>query len=678
MSSFSAAGEPREMDSSTPVPGHRIHYTGDAPWWETGYDSSYSPDNPPGPNFSADQKQEQRKAGLKLLADLRAAYAAGQDSFTISPGDYRFGTKLEAEDSFVLEDMDRDGKTPFRILGYGATLWFDLRPEPAPFVSYMVRLTRCSNITLEGVIIDSDPRGVMEGKITALDFEGNRIQIQPLEGTQLLPYPPVPKNPKRPYHINRFIPFKADGRHIPAYYQIETRVWGPYATVYDHFTTEDGRYWLELKETYLLDTLKNSTWRDVYGSAGTLEIGDMLCVLWSNMKAIYLHDCKQITVRDVKLYSRSFIFEDGYGGNRWINCRFTPRPGTNNLQGGDGGLASDCLVGSVIDGQVNHRTTDDPWNYRAVWRYVDSIEGRRVTFRRAPTTPTRTLWLFERGDKAEFYDVKTKQLIGVFTVDSVEGLTITFQEPLVGVDVDNGAIFPRYQNNGWIVRNCLFLDCFQRFLIHAGDGGLFENNRMERFGSDPIQIHPGRCGEPEGGVPDNLVIRDNVIIDSAVTPSKSAINVIEGGHPIRNLTVRGNLFCNTGRETVKSMRLDGLTIEDNIVVNPFEANPVLPETEWTELPAFTLDRVNGATIRNNTVVRRDSRESIVSAKTSSDVTEANNAVRQDPQETLEARIRELTATHDRDARAILEMVRTEADTLVKSTEKVQPPGKENP
>ena len=216
---------------------------------------------------------------------------------------------------------------------------------------------------------------------------------------------------------------------------------------------------------------------------------------------------------------------------------------------------------------------------------MESIDGQRVTFQRAPTTLTRTLWLFERGDKAEFYDVKTKQLIGVFTVDSADAAarTLTFQEPLDGVEVDDGAIFPRYQNNGWIVRNCLFLDCFQRFLIHAGDGGLFENNRMERFGSDPIQIHPGRCKEPEGGTPDNLVIRNNVIVDSGVTPSKSAISVIEGGRPIRNLTFRGNLFCNTGRETIRSIRLDGLTIEDNIVVNPFEANPLRPETKWTGL-----------------------------------------------------------------------------------------------
>jgi hypothetical protein len=102
-----------------------------------------------------------------------------------------------------------------------------------------------------------------------------------------------------------------------------------------------------------------------------------------------------------------------------------------------------------------------------------------------------------------------------------------------------------------------------------------------------------------------------------------------------------------------------LTIEDNIVVNPFDANPVLPETEWSELPAFTLDRVKGATIRNNIVVRRDSSTAVTCSRSSTNVMEKGNQTRIDLDEALEARIRELTATHDRDARAILKEVRAE-------------------
>jgi hypothetical protein len=91
------------------------------------------------------------------------------------------------------------------------------------------------------------------------------------------------------------------------------------------------------------------------------------------------------------------------------------------------------------------------------------------------------------GTRRSFYDIETKQLIGLFTVDSAkeETRTVTFQEPLDGVEANDGATFQRYQNNGWIVRNSLFLDCFQRFLIHAGDGGLFENNRMESVLAPP-------------------------------------------------------------------------------------------------------------------------------------------------------------------------------------------------
>ena len=72
------------------------------------YDNSYSPDNPPGPSFIVSQKQEQRVAGLRMLSDLRAAYAADADSFTIPPGDYRFGVERGGADSFELR---RDRKS---------------------------------------------------------------------------------------------------------------------------------------------------------------------------------------------------------------------------------------------------------------------------------------------------------------------------------------------------------------------------------------------------------------------------------------------------------------------------------------------------------------------------------------------------------------------------------------
>lgn len=628
-------------------------------------DIPYSADNPPGPSFTDAQKQVQRKAGLKMLANLRATYASGAGSFTIPPGDYRFGTDWKGADSFVLENFDRDGKAPFRILGHGATLWFDLIPDSAPKVNYMIRLSGCSNITLEGLTIDSDLRGVMEGRITAFDFEGNRIKVEPLKGTQLLTA--VPKTQ------NRFIPYKSDGHHIPALFQIEERGWGPGSMVYKSFTTtEDGKYWFDLDKPVLLQTIRNPTWRKTYGPEGTLEIGDLLCFVWSNSQAIFLDRCKQITVKDCNIYTKSVRMETGYGDNKWLNCRFTPRPGTNNLQGGDGWMSSECEVGSLVDGQVNYHTTDDIANFRAIWRYAEAVGETSITFKKNPYG-VDIFKSLARGDKADLYDIKSKRLIGELTVDSVKDRTVTFQEP-VGPRYENaGAIFPRFQNNGWVVRNCLFLDCYQRFLILAGEGGIFENNRVERLGGT-LKIYTGFAKHIEGGRPDNLVIRDNVFVDSGVTPGKPGFELEGVGRPIRNVSIRGNLICNSGRETIACTEMEGLAIEGNVIINPFKGNPVLPETEWKELPAFTLHRVKGAKIENNLVLRREPGAAIVSEKSCEDIIQSGNRALTDPDGRLETFIRKLTASHESDAKTIIQKVGAEGDALVESTDQVRMKG----
>jgi hypothetical protein len=125
------------------------------------------------------------------------------------------------------------------------------------------------------------------------------------------------------------------------------------------------------------------------------------------------------------------------------------------------------------------------------------------------------------------------------------------------------------------------------------------------------------------------------------------------------LTIEGNLICNTGREAVEISGAKDVVLKDNIVVNPFQGRELMPEKDCPDLSAFHLKQVDGARIENNIVVRRDSSKAITCTQSSTNVAEKNNQTRVDPDEALEARIRELTATHDRDARAILKEVKGE-------------------
>jgi hypothetical protein len=589
---------------------------------------------------------------VKLLADLRAAYAAGADSFTIPPGNYRFGTARRGVASFVLEKMDRDGKTPFRILGQGATLWFDLRPESHPKVNYMVQVFDCANITLEGLTIDSDPRGCMDARVTAFDFEGNRIQVEPLEGTQLLDSLPTKQN--------RFVPFKANGRHIAALYNIDGG-WGPRDVCYIGFSrTEDGKYWFEMETDVLLKTIRDPAWLATYGREGTLEKGDVLTFLWSVSFSIDLRRCKEITVRDCTVHAaKALSYETGYGGNQWLNCRFIPRSRTNNLLGGEGKMTSECMVGSLVDGQVQLRTSDDAFMVRALWRHAVDVTPDSITFH--ANVPE----LLAPGHKAEVFDKKSKQYIGRLTVESVEDRrTVCFKQPVGDQYADCTVLFADFMNAGWKVRNSLFLESYQSTpLIQCGPG-VFENNRIERAGAW-VRITPGIPGKIEGGIANEVVFRDNVFVDSFVCPANPGFFINGQGSPssMSGLTIEGNLICNTGREAVEVSGARDLVLKNNIVVNPFEGRELIPEKDCPDLPAFHLKKVEGATIENNVVVRRDSLTAVTCTRSSTNVVEKDNQARVDQGEALETRIRELTTTHDRGARAIIREVRAELNSV---------------
>jgi hypothetical protein len=169
----------------------------------------------------------------------------------------------------------------------------------------MIKVVDCSHLSLEGITVDSDPRGSMDARITAFDFEGNRIQVKPVAGTRLLE--------RMSASEGRFVPFKADGRHVAPLYQIDEG-WGPG----NMFTrqmekTPEGLYWFTLKERKLLATLRNEAWKAAYGSVGTLEVGDMLGFIYSSSAAIVLDGCRQIVVRDCRFFAAKSGLDESNG-----------------------------------------------------------------------------------------------------------------------------------------------------------------------------------------------------------------------------------------------------------------------------------------------------------------------------------------------------------------------------
>lgn len=614
-------------------------------------DIPYSPDNPPGPSFSDAEKQLQLAEGQRIRSEILAAFHAGLDSYTIPAGDYRFGADWHvAGDSFALQGLHRSEENPFRINGYGATFWFNLSDRPAPSAHRMMKIIDCSHIALEGITVDSDPRGCMDVRITALDPDGNRIQVEPLAGTRLIASGPKAEK--------RFIAYKANGRHLAALYRIDGG-WGPGNMFYkDLSRTPDGRYWITPANDKLLRTVRDEAWRKVYGSEGTLEVGDVLGILYSTSNAVWLSECRQITIRDCRFFAAKACLSEsgGYGAHHWINCHFMARPGTNQINGGDGTMNGECAHGSTFDGLVVQRTSDDAFNNHGYWKNAQSATEHAITFEK--DLPK----LLGRGSKAEIYLRKDKAFLGVWTVDGVHGRTAIFREPLDARCADASVIFPDFQNAGWVIRNSLFVDCYQRLLFQCGPG-VFENNRVERVGSQ-LDVRSGPVGSVEGGCPDGVVIRNNLFLDSSVGPMNRGMSVSGKLRALRNICIENNLFWGTGREALAVDHVDGLVVRDNIAVNPFRGNALIPEAQAPALPAFRLDTVSHAAISGNIVVKD------MVAGNSDDVLAQSNCqfVRVEANRSVptagpraEELLRQLTQKHDRSALEIIRRVKAELE-----------------
>jgi hypothetical protein len=610
-------------------------------------DIPYSADNPPGPSFPEAEKQRQLAAGQRIRGEIIEAFNAGLDSYTIPADDYRFGADwLVTEDSFALQGLHRSEDRPFRITGYGATFWFNLSDRPAPAAHRMVKIIDCSHISFEGLTIDSDPRGCMDVRVTALDLEGNRLQVEPLAGTRLIS--------SGPSEEKRFIPYKANGRHLAALYRIDAG-WGPGNMFYKELSpTSDGRSWLTLANDKLLRTVRDETWRKTYGPAGTLEVGDVLGFIYSTSVAIWLSESRQITVRDCRFFAAKACMSEagGYGDHRWINCYFMARPGTNQINGGDGTMNGGCAHGSTFDGLVIQRTTDDAFNNHGFWKNTQSVTEHSITFREdLPKLPAK-------GGKAEIYHRKGNAFLGVWTVDEIQGRTVTFREPVGARCADTTVIFPGLQNAGWVVRNSFFVDCYQRILFQCGPG-LFENNRVERVGSQ-LDVRSGPIGFVEGGCPDDVVIRNNLFVDSAVGPTSRVVHVSGQNRTLRDIKIENNLFCGSGREAVAVERVERLVMRDNLALNIFRGNALIPEKQTLSLPAFRLDSVSIATVTGNLVVKEEAagrNESMLAQSNCQQVREEGNRSIATPGPRAEKLLRQLTEKHDHSALEIIRQIK---------------------
>ena len=550
---------------------------------------SYSFDAPPGPQFDEAEKELQRKRAREVMFLVRERFDAGRDSVVLPPGDYRFENSSRNKRgriySIEFRNMKRPEEKPFRIVAAGVTFWFELPMDQTPTCHFPVGFVDCENLTIEGLTVDRDPKGCMEGRIAKIDPENNRMEIVANSGTSIL-------TEFSDHTEQRLLPYNADGTFCAALYALQHRA--PGRLKYRNIEPSDkpGYYWVNLHEkSELMKVNADPLWYETYGEAGTLQVGDGLSLIYTTTWVFTLERCTGLKFIGVNNYIAKGCVHAAYGGggHLWKDYYSGPRPGTNQWTGGDGIMAGRSPKGSVFDGVTMRHTTDDPFNIHAYWGIVEQVEGRNIV-QKNDKMPV------EIGDKLNFYDKTTGKSLGTARVEAIDGRKLRLDGDAC---VFNGAVIdnPRCQEQNTVIRNCRITDSYQRILIQGAHGAVIRDNRFERLGSG-LELHSNWFAENEGGFCRNIVVEDNFFIDVANAPDAATIRV--GFDPldkrsktrsVENIMIRNNTFVNSGKHAILFSKVRRGEISGNRFVDVGRAHGLLGNsTSKEKSQAIRLDR----------------------------------------------------------------------------------------
>jgi len=560
-------------------------------------DAAFSFDAPSGPQFTGEQKQAQREAAKRILPMVRAAFLAGAKSVRIPPGDYRFGKETRSRDGkvFPLEfnGLKRPADQTFTIDATGATFWFDFPDDQAHTAHSAVGFKDCANLIFRGAIIDRGTRGHVEGKITDIDFAGNRIEIQ------LSPGLTVPAS----FHEQaqqRLLPFKADGTFCAPLYALQSGTRLKYRGITPG--SQPGRCWVEMKEDALLNTIRNPDWQRAYGELGVLRVGDGLSCIYTVSCALEIERSRNITIAGIRVYMPKAWGAEwgGDGGHLWKNVYFGPRPGTSQWQGGEGFMFCATRRGTTLDHVTLRHTGDDMANFHGYWGNIQSIDGNRVNFKLSPQFQRGVLPDLAAGDRVLFHDKNTGQQLGEALVTGVEGTTVILNRTVDGF-ANAIAEFPDHACAGWTIQNCDWQDNYQRLLIQSG-AGTVRNCTFARNGSS-IQLNSDMT-YVEGGIPRDITIANNVFIDVSPAPNGAAIEVYSRTFDrltqrLRNIAITGNTFLRPGEAAIALTNVSGGVIANNRFERPVEYTALARPKETHRQQAISLTGCSDIQVQGN-------------------------------------------------------------------------------
>jgi len=565
-------------------------------------------------------RQAQIAAGAEQYTAIIAAYNAGEHSYTIPPGDYRWG--VGGRTRYILS-----GLTNFTISAYGTTFWVDTDENGT--VRGGFTFNHCFNVTLEGVTVDCHPLPFTQGRISGWDASAKTLDVDLDNG-----YPTLLDQ-------------------------------GVSETGRIGFFSEDGELWLNnrtdsaTKITLIADRtlrLQMAAGRNFLPDEN-LHVGKRIALLRENGSRPFVTDkgCKKITFKEVTCYTSAGIVFGGQGEDLVIDgAKCIRRPGTDRLLGFvTTGHHSNLRNGLHLKNSEFSYSMDDFMNMDTAANYVFRKEaGNTLLLFNRNNGILNGSPPFDPGDTMLFYTYNTFHAAGEAQVVSVE--PITDEELLAEArafpnqtaaaygnpsrEFPNGGLWrvvldtavaaeppawcysTAYACEGAVFENCRFSNGSQtagRILL--SNHSIVRNCTFENIRSVAIQAGWNQASM-NGPVIHNLLIESNTFYNcgyhlrgletnveafGTVTIANLFFSELSPATEAHSITIRGNAFVDSAMSAIQINNARDCVIEGNAIIRPGARQPLGAGTKYGNPNAaygIFLHAVTNSIVTNNVML----------------------------------------------------------------------------
>jgi hypothetical protein len=490
-----------------------------------------------------DGKHDDIGALVRAIDVLKKAGPGGTLEFSAGRI-YRLGLR---DDSIA--QIDLQNMTNVTVNGNGSMML--TTPRQAA-----IRVKHCEGVTVKNLVIEQDPLAFTQGAITRVSPEAGFFEMKIMEGYDLLPSDAERK-------ATGFPDWEWGAILDPKLRRIrwDTR---------DHFRVvriepvAERTYRVHLLKSFWND-LKPVRAGDVFFLPFQYNEQDRLSQIDEDRYAASIHvtNSRDCMIENVTLYSgRSSMtsrvdLNDGRITFRGFNVMF--RPGTDRIVTNwrDGMHCKDNRIGPIIEDCYFEGMLDDSINLSQNTVMASEIISD-TTFRMAkaegPQRWTKDTSSMQVGDDIMVFYPPSGDYAGPFKVAAVDENAremVTFETPIL--NVVSGSVRPGVDKNathfynlnqcnaGYIIRNNTFKPQRRHAILARAPNGLIENNRIDGVGGHGIEIQNEYGYFYEGPFPQNIVIRNNKITNTHLSPICAATKSGESGvRLVKNIEITGN------------------------------------------------------------------------------------------------------------------------------------------